>query len=109
LNIFYKKKSTLFKLFLFIGTAALIVYLFPKGGIFKYEFTKGKPWQYENLYAPFDFAIAKTQEEIDTEKKEITDNIIPYFEYDTIIANKAKEGFDTAFSSNQALWANGIK
>ncbi len=100
LDKFYKKKSTIYKVFLFIATAALIVYLFPKGGIFKYEFTKGKPWQYENLYAPFDFAIAKTQEEIDTEKKRITDNIIPYFEYDTIISNTSKEAYEQAFESN---------
>ncbi len=92
----------MYKVFLFICTTALIVYLFPKGGIFKYEFTKGKPWQYENLYAPFDFAIAKTQEEIDGEKKRITDNIIPYFEYDTIISNIAKEDYEEAFASNLA-------
>lgn len=71
--------------------------MFPKGGIFKYEFTKGKPWQYENLYAPFDFAIAKTEEEILEEKQRITENIIPYFEYDTVVANTAKEAYDPAF------------
>ena len=99
LNTLYKKQSTIYKIFLFISTASLIVYLFPKGGIFKYEFAKGKPWQYENLYAPFDFAIAKTEEEITSEKKRITDNIIPYFEYDTIIANVARDSYDTAFSN----------
>lgn len=99
LNKLYKKQSSIYRIFLFISTTALIVYLFPKGGIFKYEFTKGKPWQYENLYAPFDFAIAKTEAEIEEEKKRITDNVIPYFEYDTIIANAAKESYDTAFSN----------
>jgi len=78
---------------------ALIVYMFPKGGIFKYEFTKGRPWQYENLYAPFDFAIAKTEEDVALEKKQITDNIIPYFEYDTIISNTAQENYKTSFGN----------
>ncbi|MBP2831971.1 HDIG domain-containing protein [Aquimarina sp. U1-2] len=100
LDKIYRQKSTIYKVFLFICTATLIVYLFPKGGIFKYEFSKGKPWQYENLYAPFDFAIAKTEEEIAAEKKRITDNIIPYFEYDTIIANRAKDLYDEAFATN---------
>ncbi|MDH7446517.1 HD family phosphohydrolase [Aquimarina sp. 2201CG14-23] len=100
LNNFYKNQSFLYKGFLFITTLVLIVYLFPKGGVFKYEFTKGKPWQYENLYAPFDFAIAKTQEDIDTEKKRIADNVIPYFEYDTVIPNIAKDTYDAAFKSN---------
>ncbi len=89
----------MYRFFLFICTTALIVYLFPKGGIFKYEFIKGKPWQYENLYAPFDFAIAKTDEEIIAEKKQITNNSIPYFEYDTIIANTAKESYTNAFKN----------
>ncbi|MBG6129856.1 putative nucleotidyltransferase with HDIG domain [Aquimarina sp. EL_43] len=99
LNKLYKRQSSIYRIFLFICTTALIVYLFPKGGIFKYEFTKGKPWQYENLYAPFDFAIAKTEAEIEEEKKRINDNVIPYFEYDTIIANSAKESYDTTFSN----------
>ena len=100
LNNFYKNQSLFYKGFLFISTLFLIIYLFPKGGVFKYEFTKGKPWQYENLYAPFDFAIAKTQDEIVTEKKRIEDNNIPYFEYDTIVFNVAKDAFDTAFKTN---------
>ncbi|TPN89067.1 HD family phosphohydrolase [Aquimarina algicola] len=99
LNSFYKSQSTIYRFFLFLCTTALIVYLFPKGGIFKYEFAKGKPWQYENLYAPFDFAIAKTEAEIEVEKKRITDNVIPYFEFDTIVANTAKESYNKAFSS----------
>ncbi|WP_106793761.1 HD family phosphohydrolase [Aquimarina sp. Aq78] len=99
LNRLYKRQSSIYRIFLFLCTTALIVYLFPKGGIFKYEFTKGKPWQYENLYAPFDFAIAKTEAEIEAEKKRINDDVIPYFEYDTIIANTAKESYDNAFSN----------
>ena len=45
------------------------MYLFPKSGKFKYNFEKGKPWQSENLYAPFDFAIKKTENEISKEKQ----------------------------------------
>ncbi|GAA4278889.1 HD family phosphohydrolase [Aquimarina mytili] len=99
LNKLYKRQSFIYRIFLFVCTTTLIVYLFPKGGIFKYEFTKGKPWQYENLYAPFDFAIAKTEDDIEAEKKRIQDNIIPYFEYDTIVANTAKDSYDAAFAS----------
>ena len=46
-----------------MAAIVLIVFFFPKGGKFKYDFQKGKPWQYENLYAPFDFSIKKTDEE----------------------------------------------
>ena len=51
-----------------------IVYLFPKGGQFPYDIQKGKPWQYKNLYAPFDFAILKTDEDVQKEIEEIEAN-----------------------------------
>ncbi|MFC5045377.1 HD family phosphohydrolase [Aquimarina hainanensis] len=99
LDSLYRNQSFIYKVFLFAITTFLIVYLFPKGGLFKYEFTKGKPWQYENLYAPFDFAISKTAEEIKKEKKTIEDNLIPYFQYDTIISQNVRKNYLTNFSS----------
>ena len=65
--------SLIYKLLLYIASIILVVYLFPKGGQFKYEFQKGKPWQYENYYAPFDFAIQKSAEEIALEKELISE------------------------------------
>jgi hypothetical protein len=67
-----------------------VVYLFPKGGQFKYEFQKGKPWQYENYYAPFDFAIQKTANEIEIEKQQIHKTSKQFFKYNEEIANEVK-------------------
>jgi len=53
INTLYKNHSLAYKLLLFISTTFLIVYLFPKSGKFKYGFERGKPWQSENLYAPW--------------------------------------------------------
>ena len=50
-------QSLIYKIFLFVMSTVLIIYLLPKGGQFKYDIQKGKPWQYENLYAPFSFTI----------------------------------------------------
>jgi len=75
---------------LFIITAFLIIYLLPKGGKFKYEITKGKPWQYENLYAPFDFAILKNEDEIIKEKDKIINNNIPYYTYNEAVVERVK-------------------
>ena len=65
--------------------------MFPKGGQFKYEFQKGKPWQYENYYAPFDFAIQKSAEEIETEKQQITETSKQFFEFDEAIVLTVKK------------------
>jgi len=80
-NSIYKNQAVIYKVFLYLLTTAIIVYLFPKGSKFKYEYSKGQPWQYENLYAPFDFAILKSDEEIAEEKEEIRNNHTPYFTY----------------------------
>ena len=59
---------------LFVISVALVVYIYPRESKFKYEFQKGRPWMYENLVAPFDFAIKKSEKEIEQEKEEIRDN-----------------------------------
>lgn len=88
INNLYKNQALFYKVFLFIITAIVIVYLLPKGGKFKYEITKGKPWQYENLYAPFDFAILKTDDEIVKEKDQIIANNIPYYTFSQAVVEQ---------------------
>ncbi len=101
--------SLIYKLFLYIITVILVVYLFPKGGQFKYEFQKGKPWQYENYYSPFDFSIKKSNEEIAAEKLRIKETSKQFFEYnEEVVLNVKKntsekilEFLSTANLSNQ--------
>jgi len=92
-NKLYKHNAVIYKVILFLITAFAIVYLFPKGGQFKYEFTKGKPWQYDNLYAPFDFAIEKTEEEITEEIKAIEVNAKLYFLFNKKTVSEVKEAY----------------
>ncbi|MEO6903783.1 MAG: HDIG domain-containing metalloprotein [Bacteroidia bacterium] len=99
--------SEMYKILLFIISIAIIVYVFPKQGKFKYEFhnLKGKPWYHEDLIAPFDFSIKKTNEELANEKAAILKNIKPYFKFDTsIVAAKRNEfitSFDTIWNSQK--------
>ncbi len=104
LDNLYKNQSVLYKYFIYVISTVLIVFFFPKGGKFKYEFQKGKPWQYENYYAPFDFSIKKTPEEIQKEKQEIKDHQILYYTYNQGVANEVYSDFeneiDVLFSDN---------
>lgn len=93
INKVYKNNAIVYKVLLFLITVVSIVYLFPKGGQFKYDFNKGKPWQYDNLYASFDFSIQKSDEEIEQEKQNLTRNNKQYFEYDNVIVLAAKTNF----------------
>lgn len=97
LNTLYKNQSLIYKGFLFLASTILIVYFFPKGGKFKYEIQKGKPWQYESLDAPFDFPIYKSEAEIEDEKQAISREQIPYYRYDQDIAATVFENFDSRF------------
>ena len=99
----YKQQSLIFKYILYVVAVAFIVFFLPKGGKFKYEFQKGKPWQFENLYAPFDFSIQKTDAEIAKEKQIIENNQLPYYSYDEGIVEKVRDSFDDKFESQ---WRN---
>lgn len=92
-NKIYRNNAMIFKVILFLITTIAIVYLFPKGGQFKYDFSNGQLWKYDNLYATFDFAIQKTVDEIESEKSNIQKNAKLYFQYDTEIVSKVNASF----------------
>jgi hypothetical protein len=98
-NKLYQNNTIIYKVILFLVTAVSIVYLFPKGGQFKYEFANGQPWRYDNLNASFDFAIQKSEEEIAFEKKEIASNSKQYFVYNSSIETAVISTYQTRFSA----------
>jgi len=73
------------RVFLLIISIVILVLIFPKEGQFKYEFQKGKPWMHEDLIAPFDFAILKSDAELESEKQQVLDALKPYFNYEESI------------------------
>lgn len=97
INKWYRNHSLIYKVILFFATTFLIVYLFPKSGKFKYDFDKDKPWQSENLYAPIDFAIKKTADEIEAEKREIIKNNPVYFDVNTAVTQSVLDYFEQKF------------
>ena len=105
-NSINKGFSRIFRILLFIFSAFLIIYFFPKSGKFKYSFENGRPWQSENLYAPFDFAIKKTNEEINDEINIAKINTPLFFEVDTTFINKSSDLLDERLNelSNDSLF-----
>jgi len=99
INKLYRNHSLIYKALLFVCTTFLIVYLFPKSGRFKYNFERGKPWQSENLYAPFDFAIKKAEDEINAEKVSIESQSPLYFDEDETVKATALDAYVIAFSN----------
>jgi cyclic-di-AMP phosphodiesterase PgpH len=71
--------------------AAIIVLITPTKSSFKYEFQQGQYWKHETLQSPFDFAIQKTDKEIEEEKKEIIATQTLYFDYSDTASEKMIE------------------
>jgi putative nucleotidyltransferase with HDIG domain len=80
LNRIYRNHVLVYKSVLFFFVTFLIVFLLPKGSFFKYDLQKGKVWQYNDLYAPFDFAIQKSEEDLQKEKDQIINTKDLYFQ-----------------------------
>ena len=94
INAYYQNHTLIYKILLFVLITATVVYLFPKGGQFKYNIQKGKPWPYENLYAPFDFAILKSEADLAKEKEEIEANKKLFFTVREGVLERVEEKYD---------------
>ena len=85
------------------GVVAFITFLFPNNAKFKYEFDKGQSWRYEDLRAPFDFAIRKPQEEVQAEKKKLQESFTPYYELDQEVITEKKRSLAGEFDHQLEL------
>jgi len=89
---------------LFVISCAIVIYLFPGEGKFRYEFQKGQPWLHEDLIAPFDFAIYKMEDEIVKEENEILQSFTPYFNKDNKIDKTQIGNFEKNFKQTWEEW-----
>ena len=78
----------LFSIFLVAGSVGLILWIFPSQRAFNYEYAQGRPWRYETLYAPFDFSIKKTEEQLKAERETAAKNKVFYFDYDDSVVSE---------------------
>ena len=74
-----EKLPNIVKYLMVFGVVVFISFLFPNNVKFKYNFEQGQTWRFEDLAAPFDFAILKTAEELETEKAEAVKDFSPYY------------------------------
>lgn len=71
----------------------LMVYISPSTSKFQYEFEQGYPWVHQPLYAPFSFAINKTDQQIQTERQEVLSNSYLYFNLDKTVGDSMVSAF----------------
>ena len=100
INKIRNKHEFIFKLVIMLVAAFFVLLLLPKEGKFKYEFQKGKPWVHDDLLAPFNFAINKTEAELDQEKNTLKKNQLFYFNLDTSIVKSCNEKLEKWIDNN---------
>lgn len=88
-----KKLNTFLKALTFVGTIAIIAYLLPTQNTFKYHFELGKPWSYDLITAPFDFPVYKDEAIVRKERKEVLNQLIPFYTLDTTLMHSQFDRF----------------
>ncbi len=82
----------------------LLVQLFPRQPGFDYEYQQARPWLYDDLIAPFSFAILKSSDQLAAERRAIEESFSPFFSLlpavGQTIKDKFESGFETAWEEN---------
>jgi len=93
INSFFKdwkyRLPLIIQLLLLGSTVIFVSFLFPNQAQFKYQYGLGKIWKYEDLYAPYDFAIRKSSQEINRSEERVKQDFIPYYNKDTSTFNSS--------------------
>jgi len=80
-----RNKSKIYRIFLFLSSLLLIVYVFPREAKFRYEFQHGTPWLHDNLFATSSFPIYKLDSELAGERDSLLRSFMPYYQLDSSI------------------------
>jgi putative nucleotidyltransferase with HDIG domain len=98
----------LFKLFLFLSSVLVIVWLFPSQARFVYDYQEGRPWLDDDLIAPYNFAILKSPEILKSEREAVLSGFRPYYRKDTEATKAALKMFEEnmAVSLQKELGSN---
>lgn len=80
----HKYRDILLRIVAFVLTAIVIVISFPNVEKFSYEYELQRPWRYQNVIAPFDFSILKTEAELTQERDSLRRNMRPVYRKDSV-------------------------
>ncbi|MGZ3756301.1 MAG: HD family phosphohydrolase [Mucilaginibacter sp.] len=90
-----RKYARNLKFLMMIASIGVIVWTLPKQAKFSYEIEKGRIWHQKDLLSPYNFAILKTQPEIDADRKTALASITPVYQSHPEIGVQQAEGFKT--------------
>lgn len=92
-----RKYSRNVKFLMMLASICVIVFTLPKQAKFSYDIEKGRIWNQKDLVSPYNFAILKTQPEIENDITTALASITPIYQYDAETAAQVLDGFKTDF------------
>ena len=75
----FSRKENIVSTLLVLSVIIFIAFLFPSTGQFNLKYKQGEIWKYEDLLAPFEYAVLKNQDEVSVLKKQVRENFVPRF------------------------------
>lgn len=92
------QQPVIFRLFVLFVCILIVVAVLPKEKRFKYEYEKGTIWQHADLYATENIAILKSVDQLQKDKENALNAILPIYELDARIEqtqlNNYRKEFD---------------
>lgn len=88
-------KQYLFVAAVFVAAIAFITLSLPRQRAVNYDFDLGKPWKYEQLTAPFSFAVYKSEQVLQQERAEVLAAQRPYYIVQSDKGSEAIDSFST--------------
>ena len=88
----------LIRISLVLVSVLLIVWAMPRDGQIILKAEKGKPWRHQDLVAPFDFPIYKSDAAIQAERDSIMREYEPYFGFDAEVGGQMQSKFTQDFA-----------
>ncbi len=90
----------------FILTLLVVFLFFPNEGMIRYEYQLNQPWKHDKLFAPFDFGVRKSVEDVAKEREEITSNQPPVFsineDFNAHILSRIDDAWEHSVDSSYA-------
>ena len=86
-------RDFLIRLGLIIITVAIIVWMMPRSSQNNFKIEKGRPWIYNDLKAPFDFPIYKSDEAVKAERDSLMKQYEPYYILNSEVVGKQLRQF----------------
>ncbi len=101
-------QRNLFIAAVFIAAISLISYFLPREKTANLDFAEGKPWKHEQLTAPFNFAVYKSEQTLQAERTKLLAGLPPYYILLENIEAEAIDSFNTAHHKELSLLVSPI-